>query len=143
MIKGIRHVGLVVADLNEAKKFWTEVMGFILVREMDEFGPHIDNMMGLSGVSVLTAKLRSPDGNLLELLHFKSHPSDSIWRGKPYSVGFTHIALTVESLDEFIPKLIESGVTFPDQPQLSPDGRVRVVYASCADGVLIELVENQ
>ena len=41
---------------------------------MDEKGSHLDAMMGLEDVNVVTAKLKAPDGNLLELLQFKSHP---------------------------------------------------------------------
>jgi catechol 2,3-dioxygenase-like lactoylglutathione lyase family enzyme len=73
MITAIRHTGLVVANLDRALHFWCEVLGFKILKQMDEAGPHIDAMMGLDGVDVVTAKLAAPDGNVLELLHFRSH----------------------------------------------------------------------
>lgn len=141
MIRAIRHTGLVVADLERALYFWCEVLGFTVAKRMDEAGPHIDAMMGLSDVRVTTAKLAAPDGNLVELLHFSSHADRPAWEGTPYSTGFTHIALTVDDLDALIPRLLEAGVRFPAPPQYSPDGYAKVTYARGPEGVLLELVE--
>ena len=141
MITAIRHAGIVVADLDRALYFWCKVLGFKVVKQMDESGPHIDAMMGLHDVFVTTAKLAAPDGNLIELLHFKSHKSQDRWEGSPYSTGLTHIALTVNNLDATVEVLSRSGVTFPAPPQYSPDGNVKVIYARGPEGVLLELVE--
>lgn len=141
MITTIRHTGLVVADLPRAIDFWCGLLGFVVSRQMEESGPHIDAMMGLKDVRVTTAKLSAPDGNLLELLYFHSHPDKPEWEGNPYSTGFTHIALTVRDIDQAFQLLQQAGVIFPASPQLSPDGRVRVVYARGPEGVLLELVE--
>lgn len=141
MTTAIRHVGLVVADLEKSLKFWCDTMGFVVSRQMEESGRHIDAMMGLKDVKVTTAKLAAPDGNLLELLYFHSHPDKTQWEGKPYSTGFTHLALTVQDLDETLRRLKLVGASVPAEPQLSPDGQVKVIYASGPEGVLLELVE--
>jgi catechol 2,3-dioxygenase-like lactoylglutathione lyase family enzyme len=141
MTIAIRHVGLVVADLEKSLKFWCDTMGFVISRQMEESGLHIDTMMGLKNVRVTTAKLAAPDGKLLELLCFHSHPDKQQWEGKPYSTGFTHIALTVQDLDETCRRLQQVGVTFPAKPQRSPDGVAKVIYATGPEGVLLELVE--
>jgi catechol 2,3-dioxygenase-like lactoylglutathione lyase family enzyme len=141
MITAIRHVGLVVADFEKALKFWCEVIGFSVLRQLEESGPHIDAMMGLKDVRLTTAKLSAPDGNLLELLCFHSHPDIVIWKGSPFSTGFTHIALTVQDIDETTRRLMQAGVSFPAEPQKTPDGCVKVIYATGPEGVLIELVE--
>lgn len=141
MITAIRHVGLVVADLEKSLKFWCETLGFVVSRQMEESGPHIDAMMGLKDVKITTAKLAAPDGNLLELLCFHSHPDKPKWEGKPYSTGFTHIALTVQDLDETLRRLKLVGASVPAEPQLSPDGQVKVIYATGPEDVLLELVE--
>jgi catechol 2,3-dioxygenase-like lactoylglutathione lyase family enzyme len=142
MITAIRHVGLVVTDLEKSLKFWCDMMGFVVSRQMEESGPHIDAMMGLKDVRVTTAKLSAPDGNLLELLFFHSHKDKLNWEGKPYSTGLTHIALTVQDLDETCRRLQQAGVTFPAESQRSPDGMVKVIYATGPEGLLLELVEN-
>jgi catechol 2,3-dioxygenase-like lactoylglutathione lyase family enzyme len=141
MITQIRHTGLVVANLEGALSFWCDLLGFRVSKRMDESGSHIDAMMGLEGVLVTTVKLAAPDGNLIELLHFHSHPDQIAWTGKPYSTGFTHIALTVDDLDSTCRKLADAGVIFKAPPQLSPDGYAKVTYCSGPEGVLLELVE--
>lgn len=141
MITHVRHTGLVVADLEAALRFWCDLLGFTVARRMDEAGPHIDTMMGLEGVKVTTVKLAAPDGNLVELLHFHSHPDQPAWTGTPYSTGFTHIALTVDDLDAACQRLAEAGATFSAPPQASPDGYAKVTYCRGPEGVLLELVE--
>ena len=141
MISAIRHTGLVVADLDRALHFWCDVLGFKVVKQMDESGPYIDAMMGLRDVRVTTAKLAAPDGNLIELLRFHSHPDQPRWNGTPHTTGFTHIALTVDNLAQLVLKLTQAGVSFPAPPQHSPDGTVKVIYAQGPEGVLLELVE--
>jgi hypothetical protein len=108
---------------------------------MEEFGPHLDTMMGLSGVEVTTVKLADQNNSVLELLYFKSHPDKSHWIGTPFSTGLTHIAFTVDNLDETCQHICRYGVIFPAEPQISPDGLARVIYAKGPEGVLLELVE--
>ena len=141
MITEIRLTGLVVANLEEALLFWRDLLGFRVSKRMDESGPHIDAMMGLQGVRVTTVKLAAPDGKLIELLHFHSHPDQPAWTGTPCSTGFTHVALTVDDLDAVCQKLADAGVTFNAPPQYSPDGYAKVTYGKGPEGVLLELVE--
>ncbi len=141
MISQIRHTGLVVADLELALSFWRDLLGFKVDRMMDESGSHIDLMMGLKNVMVTTVKMSAPQGGVIELLNFKSHPDVNNWRGAPYSTGFTHLALTVENLDKCYEKLRGAGVEFPAVPQYSPDGMVKVIYCKGPEGILLELVE--
>lgn len=77
MINEIRHTGVVVADLAGALRFWRDVLGFRIARQMDESGPHIDAMMGLRDVRVTTVKMTAPGGGMIELLHFQQPPRPS------------------------------------------------------------------
>ena len=142
MITQIRHTGLVVADLEGALRFWRDLLGFKVEKQMDESGPHIDAMMGLKDVRVTTVKMTAPEGGMIELLHFQSHPDSPAWLGQPNSTGFTHIAMTVVNLDMAVKKLDDAGVLFPAPPQYSPDGTVKVIYCKGPEGVLLELVER-
>jgi len=142
MITAVRHTGLVVSNLDRALDFWCGLLGFRVARRMDESGAHIDAMMGLTDVRVTTVKLAAPDGNLIELLHFHSHPDRPAWTGTPFSTGFTHVALTVDDVDVEYQRLAEAGVTFDAPPQESPDRSAKVTYCRAPDGVLLELVEE-
>ena len=142
MTVAIRHTGLVVYDLERALEFWCGVLGFEVVTRMNEEGPFLDAMMGLDGVKVTTVKLNAPDGGMLELLNFQSHPDNKAWRGEPFSTGLTHIALTVENIDHVIQEMKEFGCEISNSCQLSPDGKVKVIYAEGPENLLIELVEQ-
>ena len=141
MITALRHTGLVVADLDRALAFWCGLLGFRVARRMDESGAHIDAMMGLKDVRVTTVKLAAPDGNLIEILHFQSHPDRPAWEGTPFSTGFTHVALTVDDVDAEYRRLAEAGVTFDAPPQESPDHTAKVTYCRGPEEILLELVE--
>ena len=141
MITQIRHTGLVVADLDAALHFWCDLLGFTVARQMDESGLHIDAMMGLKDVRLTTSKLTAPEGGMIELLYFHSHPDRPTWTGTPHSTGFTHVAMTVKDIDNFCETLKKEGVIFFAPPQLSPDGKVKVTYCRGPEGVLLELVE--
>jgi catechol 2,3-dioxygenase-like lactoylglutathione lyase family enzyme len=142
MIKNIRHTGLVVNDLSQALAFWCDLLGFKLLKQIEESGRQIDAILDLNDVSVTTVKLRSPDGQQLELLKFNSHPDRVSWQGRPYSTGLTHIAVTVENMENAVEKLSNHGVRFPNAPQLSPDGSVSVTYAIGPENILLEIVEE-
>jgi catechol 2,3-dioxygenase-like lactoylglutathione lyase family enzyme len=142
MITQIRHTGLVVADLDVALHFWRDLLGFTVARQMEEFGPQIDAMMGLKDVRLTTSKLTAPNGGMIELLYFHSHPDRPFWTGTPHSTGFTHLALTVKDIDSLCETLKNEGVTFFAPLQRSPDGKVKVTYCKGPEGVLLELVEE-
>lgn len=142
MIKAIRHVGLVVHDLPGALRFWCDVLGFRVARKMDEQGPHIDALLGMTGVRLTTAKLAAPDNQLVELLCFHSHPELPRWSGGPNSTGLTHIALTVLDLDATCRAIKADGFETLSDPIYSPDGYAKLVYARGPEGLLLELVQE-
>jgi catechol 2,3-dioxygenase-like lactoylglutathione lyase family enzyme len=141
MIRQIRHTGLVVADFEGALRFWRDLLGFTVTLQMEEMGPHIDAMMGLKDVRLTTSKLSAPEGGMIELLYFHSHPDQPTWTGTPNSTGFTHIAMAVKDIDNLCETLKKEGVIFFAPPQPSSDGKVKVTYCRGPEGVLLELVE--
>ena len=143
MTSTIRHTGIVVNDLDNSITFWCEIMGFNIQRKMLESGEKIDSMMGLKNVKVTTAKLSDKNGNLIELLKFESHPDLKEWQGKPYSTGISHLALTVDNFDETIKKLDKFDIKLKNKPIISNDKKVKVVYITCLEGLLLEIVENR
>ena len=80
--------------------------------------------------------------NKLELLYFHSHRDKKKWQRTPYSTGFTHIALTVDSIDLQIEKIKKYGININTIPQKSINGKFKVVYVNGPESILIELVEQ-
>lgn len=137
----VRHTGIVVSDLDAAVRFWTEGLGFREEVRAEEAGPVIDAVLGLESVDVTTVKLVAPGGGRVELLHFRSHGSAGSWGGDETTTGLTHVAITVDDIDETC-RTIEGLGAVVRPIQTSPDGRVRLTYCRGPEGLLLELVEE-
>jgi catechol 2,3-dioxygenase-like lactoylglutathione lyase family enzyme len=74
MISSIRHVGFVVTNLEESLKFYSGILELEIYRRYTENGPFIDSLTGMKGVSLEWVKLIIPNGGLIELLQYHSHP---------------------------------------------------------------------
>src|SRR5712692_2625092 len=128
----IRHIGIVVTDLERSLGFYRDLLGMSIVRQMDESGDYIDKLLGLENADVTTVKLSlDSDPTLIELLHFKSHSIEGAASKKVFSPGLSHIAFTVPDVDQLYRHLSKAGIVFNAPPQLSPDRRAKVAY--CKD----------
>ena len=141
LIKGFRHIGIVVQDLDSAMSFWVQTLGFEVIIDSKENTEFIDTMMGLSDSELRTVKLGIQEHCIVELLNFSSHSDLNKWNGSPWSTGITHIAFNVEDIDSLTKKICNAGGRLLGPVQLSVDKRVRVAYVESPDGVLLELVE--
>tara|TARA_B100001250_G_scaffold261290_1_gene225081 strand:- start:191 stop:622 length:432 start_codon:yes stop_codon:yes gene_type:complete len=142
MISKFRHTGIVVRDLNKSLVFY-EGLGFCLWKREVEEGAFIDNVVGLKGVCVETAKLKSPCGALLELLQYHSHKVNQKIECQPSNkLGCSHIALTVKCIKSALDLIKNMGGSIVKPPLLAPNGLVKVAYCHDSEGVLLELVEE-
>ncbi len=140
MIKGIRHTGIVVNDLEASLYFYRDLLGLKIIKKMEESGDYIDNCLRLDGVRVTTLKMESLNGQMIELLKYRSHPEEQKVR-KINGIGISHIAFNVDNLDKEYRRLKKAGVSFHAPPQMSPDGYAKVTFCMDPEGTYIELVE--
>lgn len=75
IIKNIRHTGIVVKDLDKSLQFFVDLLGFKVLKKVDETGKFIDKILNLKNAELVTAKLKAPDGNVLEILKFQNYSS--------------------------------------------------------------------
>lgn len=137
----LRHLGITVDNMGESLEFFRDILGFEVVREMDESGEHVDNFTGLRGVKVHTVKMRDHDGQLIELLHYDSHHR-FIHKRDLADIGYSHLAVTVDNLDATLANLAKNGYKPHCEPQFSPDGKVKLTFLQGPDNILIEFVEE-
>ena len=143
MILGVRHTGIVVRDL-ERMRFFYKSLGFVEENSNIETGNFIEQVTGIDGLTLEWAKLRSPDGCLIELLNYNDHSEvKEIENSSSNKLGISHVAFTVDNIDIICSKILEAGGSLVNPPALSPDGKVRVAYCHDLEGVLLELVELQ
>ncbi len=140
-MKNIRHFGIVVSDIDKSLRFYRDLLGLKIQRDMQEEGGFISSILGLEGVKVRTVKMSADDGNLIELLCYQSHPRRPSEKGI-CEIGASHPAFTVENIDSEYNKLMNEGVKFNCPPKVSPDGKAKVAFCYDPDGVPVELVEE-
>ena len=137
----IRHIGVVVRNMELSIDFYNSLLGFEVGRDVIEEGEFIDNFLGIEGVKVRTVKLFSDNNAKLELLRFESHPE---YQSSNFitQVGCSHFAVTVENLDSLYEKAVANEIEFVSGPRISPDGRVKAAFCKDPDGTWIEMVEE-
>lgn len=144
----IRHSGIVVLDMDSAIPFYRDVLGMVVYWDQVEDWAGLARAFKLPKVSVRTVKM-SPDPTDnkytgIELLQF-SEPSHSKSVGSRtlQSLGCTHLAIQVGNLDLVRSRLIEKKFDFIAEPEMSPDGNVRLAFCNAPEEVFLELVEVQ
>lgn len=143
MVRNIRHTGLVVRDLERSLDFYCTVFGFEVASRATESGPFIETLVGLPGAVLEWAKLKAPDGSLLELLQYHSHPADDPPApARSDRPGCSHAAFTVTDAQAVVRALEGWGLAPVGRPQASPDGKVVVFYCHDPEGILLEIVEE-
>jgi catechol 2,3-dioxygenase-like lactoylglutathione lyase family enzyme len=144
MIQGIRHVGLVVTDIERSVRFYLDILGLKLVNRLIEEGHYIDTVVDINNVKLTWAKLQCHDGSIIELIQYLSHPDVSnINASYPSNRhGCSHVALTVDDIKNIYERIIDAGCMCNSQPQCSPDGKVKVMYCHDPDGIILEIVEE-
>lgn len=130
-VTGIDHVGIAVADLDEAVAWYRDVLGLHVTHTEvnEEQGVH-EAMVGAGDAAVqLLAPLRpdSPIGKFLDR----------------HGPGLQQLAFRVTDLDAVITHLTARGVRLLyDQPRRGTAGsRITFIHPKDAGGVLVELVE--
>ena len=140
MIKDVRHVGIVVSDMEKSLKFYRDLLGLKVKSLEDEEGEFLDNMLAHENVKNKVAKLYTKNGNaLIELIDSRSYANKK--DRDFFTIGASHFAFTVDDLEKTYDYLVKNGVKFTAPPQQTPDRFAKVTFCEDPDGTLIELVE--
>jgi len=141
MLKGIRHIGIVVKDIEESMYFYKDLLGFDVYDQRTETGGFIDSILHIRNAEIATYKMkRSGFRGNIELLHYR-FPGSKERDRKINDVGIGHIAFTVNDLEYEYDRLLSEGVDFLSKPQLSTDGKAKVAFCRAPEGTFIELVQ--
>jgi catechol 2,3-dioxygenase-like lactoylglutathione lyase family enzyme len=135
-------VGIVVNDLEKNKDFWINTMGLKLHIEALEESPYIDELLDIKDPALKTVKFIDSKGFIIELLKFENYQVGNSWSGDLKTTGLTHIALTVDNLDELVKVLIKNDYQTLSDINVSPNGKVKVVFVKGPEGLMLELVEE-
>ena len=140
MIKDVRHVGILVSDMEKSLKFYRDLLGLKVKSLVDEEGEFLNNMLAHENVKNKVAKLYAKNGNaLVELIDSKSYGNKK--DRDFFTIGASHFAFTVDNLEKTYDYLVKNGVKFTAPPQQTSDGFAKVTFCEDPDGTPIELVE--
>ena len=141
MIKNVRHTGIVVHDLEKMSAFYRQ-LGFVDESRAIEEGAFVEQVVNIPNVKLEWLKMKSPDGYLLELLQYHTHPQQpSIENSKSNDLGCSHLSYTVDDIESACEKIRIAGGSVENLPATAPNGKVKVAYCHDPEGVLIEIVE--
>ena len=140
MIEDVRHIGIVVTDMEKSLQFYRDLLGLKIKSLVDEEGKFLDNILAHENVKNRVAKLYAKNGNaLVELIDSKSYGNKK--DRDFFTIGTSHFAFTVDNLEKTYDYLVKNGVKFTAPPQQTPDGFAKVTFCEDPDGTPIELVE--
>ena len=128
---GLSHIGIAVANLEEAKKAWIDI-GFVLDHETE-----------VPEQKVKVAKLKWNE-MVIELLEPVSDDSPIKGFLEKRGPGIHHIAYEVEDIEAAIQRLIAQGARMIDAvPRNGAHGtRIAFVHPKSSNGVLTELCQS-
>ena len=131
-----------VNDLEKTKDFWMNSIGFQLHVEALEQSPYIDELLAIKDPNLTTVKLIDSKGFIIELLKFDNYQVGKSWSGDLKTTGLTHIALTVDNVEELVGNLKKLNYQLLSEIKVSPNGKVKVVFVKGPEGLMLELVEE-
>jgi len=142
-LKNIRHVGIVVLDIEKALSFYRDLLGLKIQGTTYEDGDFINHLLAKGQIKLKTIKLSADDNaTRIELLGFSNPEPNNNKNAELFNRGFTHVALTVNNLDELYSRLKKAGIEFNCPPQISPNGTLKVTFCKDFEGNYLELTEE-
>lgn len=141
-VKRMDNVGIVVADLDAAIAFFTE-LGLELEGRAPIEGEWAGRVTGLGYQRVEIAMLRTPDGHSrLELSRFLAPPVVADHRSAPVNaLGYLRVMFTVEDLEATLARLGKRGAQLVGEVVQYEDV-YRLCYIRGPEGILIGLAQE-
>lgn len=141
-VKRMDNIGIVVADLDAAIEFFTE-LGLELEGRAPIEGDWADGVTGLRHMRVEIAMMRTPDGHSrLELSRFLAPPVVADHRNAPVNaLGYLRVMFAVDDLDDTLARLGPRGATLVGEV-VQYENVYRLCYIRGPEGILIGLAEQ-
>jgi len=132
-VKHIDHIGIAVKELEQAKRFYEEILGLKLhgVEEV------VDQKVKVAFFPITDSEIEllestQPDGPVAKFIEARGE-------------GIQHIAFRVENIEEALAELKAKGVRLIDQaPRKGAGGaKIAFIHPKETNGVLVELCERE
>jgi len=129
LITRISHAAFIVKDVDRSLHFYSRVLGFKKLYELAGEA---------KGVKFKSVYLQISRNQFLEL--FPGGTTESPWGMQ--KIGFSHLCLEVDNLDESVDQMRANGIPFLIPPCIGQD-RTRLFWVEDPDGNKIEFMQFQ
>jgi catechol 2,3-dioxygenase-like lactoylglutathione lyase family enzyme len=141
MYLGIHHPGIGVRDMKISLRFYRDLLGLEILRDLEFEGPVLDDIVGLKNVKVRIVALKCGDDEV-ELFQYDKPATSSFPKDyRQCDGGIIHVAFLVDNLVELSEKLEKNGVKLNSKPYNL--GGELCVYLRDPDGITIELLQKE
>ncbi len=142
-ITHLSHIGVCVADLGTALRFYTEGLGFRETHRLEVSGEHAERLLEIPGLALEVVYLVR-DGTCIELLHYREPGHRDGVSPRPMNArGLTHLSLRTDDLEGDVTALRALGGRLLEGTRIdNPAYSAACVFMTDPDGTRIELVER-
>jgi lactoylglutathione lyase len=135
-MSAFNHVGQCVTDLEKSKRFYCDLFGFTLEREINPPDDSSAQLMSLTPPMSMTAAYLVRDGLVLELLHYAAPGQTQPFRSRTMNEpGLTHLSLSVDDVPAACARVAEFGGEVIESSNIGA-----AVFVRDPDGQLLELL---
>jgi lactoylglutathione lyase len=135
-VSAFNHVGQCVTDLDRSKRFYCDLFGFTLEREINPPDDSSARLMSLTPPMTMTAAYLVRDGLVLELLHYAAAGQTQPFRPRTMNEpGLTHLSLSVDDVPAVCARIAEFGGEVIESSNIGA-----AVFVRDPDGQLLELL---
>lgn len=133
MLKRIDHIGVIVRDIDEAVKVFSEIFGFRKVDSLpytDSEGDFKSAKVAAGEVTIELIEPLNPNGSLANFLQKRGE-------------GLHHISIEVDDIDRELELLRTKGVRLiNEEAQAVGNSKVAFVHPVATKGILVELTQR-
>jgi len=140
-IKRLVHLGICVANLDRARRFYCDVLGCVEVGRLDLEGDTVATLNQMDEVQVRISYVER-DGWRLELMEYPVPGCVGEAAPSPMNqLGLTHLVFRVDDLDAVCAQIEAAGGGVLRETLLDMPGPMRIIMAHDPDGQRLELIE--
>jgi glyoxylase I family protein len=143
-VRVLNHIAVTVSNTQRSLDFYVGMLGLEQVEQHQLPMSSIDAVFGLTRASGTSTRLQVPGqpAILIDLMELSGAEEGTSVQPLG-SIGSTHMAFTVDNLDEVVTELKAKGVSFISDPVTFhlTEGSVTVVFMRDPDGNYVELEE--
>jgi catechol 2,3-dioxygenase-like lactoylglutathione lyase family enzyme len=146
LVKAVDAVGMTVSDMDRSVEFFSEVLGFEKISDVEVYGEAYEKLQRLFGLRMRVAHMKLGD-EMIELMQYlapEGRPIPPDWRSNDHA--FQHIAIVVSDMDKAYQRLRDHKVRHASTgPQTIPASNkaaagIRAFYFKDPDGHYLEII---